>query len=91
MGLRRIYRSGENENSQIQWLKTARNEDDLGRLGDLVETVERAVENEIYYPIETPLNCSMCAFRQECREWRPQKRYSELTPELVELNGVGAC
>lgn len=76
---------------KIQRLKTARNEDDLGRLGDLVENVERAVDNEIFYPIESPLNCSMCAFRQECREWKPQKRYSESTPELVELNGVGAC
>ncbi len=76
---------------KIQHLKTARNEDDLGRLGDLVENVERAVKNEIFYPVETPLNCSMCAFRQECREWKPQKKHLEPTPELVELNGVGVC
>ena len=28
-------------------MKTARNEDDLGRLGDLVENIERAVANKI--------------------------------------------
>ena len=76
---------------KIQRLKTARNEDDLGRLGDLVENVERAVDSEIFYPVETPLNCSMCAFRQECREWKPQRRHLESTPDLVELNGVGVC
>ncbi|QDT29901.1 PD-(D/E)XK nuclease superfamily protein [Gimesia panareensis] len=76
---------------KIQRLKTARNEDDIGRLGDLVETVERAVENEIFYPIETPVNCSMCAFRKECREWKPRKTVTEQNPELVELNGVEVC
>ncbi|MCA8988383.1 MAG: PD-(D/E)XK nuclease family protein, partial [Planctomycetaceae bacterium] len=56
---------------KLQRLKTARAEDDLGRLGDLIENVERAVANDIFYPVETPLNCSTCPYRSQCREWKP--------------------
>ena len=76
---------------KLQRLKTSRTEDDLGRLGDLVQNVERAVANEIFYPIETPLNCSTCPYRQECREWKPKGTQSEAAIELHELNGAGAC
>lgn len=76
---------------KLQRLKTSRTEDDLGRLGDLVQNVERAVANEIFYPIETPLNCSTCSYRQECREWKPKGAQSEAAIELHELNGAGAC
>ncbi|MBR9802913.1 PD-(D/E)XK nuclease family protein [bacterium] len=76
---------------KLQRLKTSRTEDDLGRLGDLVQNVERAVANEIFYPIETPLNCSTCSYRQECRAWKPKGTQSEAAIELHELNGAGAC
>jgi putative RecB family exonuclease len=76
---------------KLQKLKTARNENDLGRLGDLVENVERAVKNEIFYPVETPLNCSTCSYRQQCREWKPERKECDERHELVELNGVGTC
>lgn len=58
---------------KIQKLKTSRLQEDLDRLGDVVKNVETAVENQIFYPIENPMNCSGCPFREECREWRPTR------------------
>jgi putative RecB family exonuclease len=53
----------------IQRLETVRTDCDLARLGDIVETVERAIEAETFYPVESPLNCSGCPFFKPCREW----------------------
>lgn len=76
---------------KLQRLKTARTEEDLGRLGDLVQNVERAVSNDIFYPVETPLNCSTCPFRQPCRDWKPKGTAADAAIEVHELNGAGAC
>jgi putative RecB family exonuclease len=75
---------------KFQRLTTARNESDVGRLGDIVENVERAVDQSIFFPIESPLNCSTCPFRQSCRQWKPERK---LVPQLdlVRLNGHVAC
>jgi putative RecB family exonuclease len=54
----------------IQYLNTARCDSDLGRLGDVVQAVERAIDAEAFYPIESPMNCSGCSFYKQCREWR---------------------
>jgi CRISPR/Cas system-associated exonuclease Cas4 (RecB family) len=54
---------------KIQRLTTVRNEDDLARLGDIVEGIERGLQAQAFYPVETPLNCSTCPYRQPCREW----------------------
>jgi hypothetical protein len=54
---------------KVQQIEAIRTIADFGRLGDLVEVVERAVEAEIFYPQESPLNCSTCQFFRECREW----------------------
>jgi len=35
---------------KVQRLSTIRNDDDRGRLGDLIQTVERAVDYDIFYP-----------------------------------------
>ena len=59
---------------KIQKLKTSRSQEDLDRLGDVAKNVEQAVENEIFYPIESPMNCSGCPFREECRDWRSPKQ-----------------
>ena len=76
---------------KLQRLKTARTEEDLGRLGDLVQNIERAVINEIFYPVETPLNCSTCCYRQQCRDWKPPGIAADAAIEVHELNGAGAC
>jgi len=53
----------------VQYLNTARCDSDLSRLGDVVQSVERAIEAEAFYPIESPMNCAGCAFYKQCREW----------------------
>ena len=75
---------------KLQRLTTTRSESDLGRLGDIVENVERAVDEQIFFPIESPLNCSTCPFRQPCLQWKPKRN---LAPplELPRLNGHVAC
>ena len=66
---------------KIQRLKTSRYAEDCGRLGDLVQTIQRAVDLGIFYPVESPMNCSTCPYRQPCRE-----RGQSLPPqELVQL------
>ena len=61
---------------KVQRLHTSRFPEDCGRLGDMVQTIQRAVDLGIFYPVESPMNCSTCPFRQPCREWgkgsRPQ-------------------
>lgn len=54
---------------KVQRLTTSRYTTDFGRLGDLVESVQRAVDLGIFYPVESPMNCATCAYRQPCREW----------------------
>jgi len=66
---------------KIQKLTTVRNDEDLGRLGDIVQTIERAIEANVFFPVENPLNCSTCPFRQPCREWSQTEN-----PELIQLN-----
>lgn len=66
---------------KIQRLRAVCHEDDLARLGDIVENIERAIEAKVFYPVETPLNCSTCPYRQPCREWGMTGQ-----PELVQLN-----
>jgi len=56
---------------KVQRLKTSRFPEDSGKLGDLVQAVGRAVELEVYYPVENTMNCSGCSYRQQCREWGP--------------------
>lgn len=66
---------------KVQRLNTVRTDEDLGRLGDIVETIERAIQAKAFYPVENPLNCSTCPYRQPCREWRNSE-----SPELIQLN-----
>jgi CRISPR/Cas system-associated exonuclease Cas4 (RecB family) len=66
---------------KVQRLTTVRTDEDLSRLGDIVETIERAIQAKVFYPVETPLNCSTCPFRQPCREWGRTEN-----PELIQRN-----
>lgn len=69
---------------KVQRLQTSRYADDCGRLGDLVEKVQRGVDLGIYYPVESPMNCANCSFRQPCREWGASSRQ----PETISLSSV---
>jgi putative RecB family exonuclease len=75
---------------KFQRLTTARNESDVGRLGDIVESVERAVDQRVFFPIESPLNCSTCPYRQPCLQWKPDRNLGPQL-ELIRLNGHVAC
>lgn len=72
---------------RLQTIPTSRMENDLQRLGDLVEAVERAVAQRHFYPVETPLNCSGCPFRSPCREWQGP---SHVPVELPRYAGNGS-
>ncbi len=67
---------------KIQRIKTSRYAEDCGRLGDLVETIQRAVDFNVFYPVESPMNCSTCSYREPCREWGQR---SNQQSELVQL------
>jgi CRISPR/Cas system-associated exonuclease Cas4 (RecB family) len=56
---------------QLQTLFTTRRAEQMTRLADLVATVQQAIAADVFYPVESPWNCSGCPFRSECREWRP--------------------
>ena len=71
---------------KIQRLKTSRYAEDCGRLGDLVQTIQRAVDLGIFYPVESPMNCSTCPYRQPCREWGQKPRaQDEFVPLTIPL------
>jgi CRISPR/Cas system-associated exonuclease Cas4 (RecB family) len=55
---------------QIQCLDTVRDEADIGRIGDIAQAIQRVIEAGVFYPIESPMNCSSCPFFKPCREWK---------------------
>jgi putative RecB family exonuclease len=76
---------------RVQIVSANRDEADLGRLGDVVQMVERAIGAGIFYPIETPLNCSSCPYRTPCREWGPAPAAPTLQPSLSILRRAKTC
>ena len=54
---------------KVQKIGAIRTISDYRRLGDLIGVVEKAVEAEVFYPVESPINCSGCPFYRPCREW----------------------
>jgi CRISPR/Cas system-associated exonuclease Cas4 (RecB family) len=70
---------------KIQHLDAKRSPEDLGRLGDIIETVERAVQAKIFLPNESPLNCSTCPYREPCRDWGRPKIPAESLLPVVEV------
>lgn len=71
---------------KVQRITTTRESAEFGRLGDLVQTIERSTELGIFYPVENPMNCGNCTFRRQCLEWGKPKPYStdSDTQELAE-------
>jgi putative RecB family exonuclease len=66
---------------QVQRLTTDRTESDLGRLGDTVQSVQRAIEAGAFYPVENPMNCSGCPYRGPCKEWQGDSGFQGLDEE----------
>ena len=53
---------------------TMRSADELQRMEWLVNRIERSVENGVFYPNESVMNCGECPYRERCklehRKWR---------------------
>ncbi len=75
---------------KVQRLQTSRFPDDCGRLGDMVQTIQRAVDLGIFYPVENPMNCSTCPFRQPCRDWG-QRTWPQTEMVTLELSQEAAA
>jgi CRISPR/Cas system-associated exonuclease Cas4 (RecB family) len=54
---------------KVQRVEAVRTNSDFGRLGDIIGAVERAIDAGSFFPVESPLNCSGCAYFRECRSW----------------------
>ena len=77
--------------TKLQRLKTARYDEDSGRLGDMIQTVERAIQLNVFYPVESPMNCSTCPYRQPCRDWGRNSKPVEAFVPLEELREAATC
>lgn len=77
---------------KVQRARTARMPDDFVRLGDIAQTVERAVDAGIFYPVESAFNCSTCSYRKPCREWQSSQTLTEPGRRIpLELAGEDGC
>ena len=76
---------------KIQRLQTSRYAEDCGRLGDLVQTIQRGVDLGIFYPVESAMNCSTCPYRQPCREWGQRTLPQTELVKLEISQEVAAC
>jgi len=75
---------------KVQRISLVRDQGDVGRLGDLVQAIERAIEAKAFFPIESPMNCSNCPHREPCCEWgRPSE--SDESTRLNGLVGTPSC
>ena len=54
---------------KVQKIQAIRSTSDYRRLGDIIGAVESGVNSEVFYPVESPINCSGCQFYRPCREW----------------------
>lgn len=69
---------------KVQKIQAIRGISDYQRLGDVIGVVEKAVEAGVFYPVESPINCSGCPFYRPCREWSGQGISGELIHDEAE-------
>ncbi len=69
---------------KVQKIQAIRTISDYQRLADVIGVVEKAVEAGVFYPVESPINCSGCPFYRPCREWRGQGNSGELIQAEIE-------
>jgi CRISPR/Cas system-associated exonuclease Cas4 (RecB family) len=60
---------------KLQKIEAIRNQSDFRRLGDVIEAVQRGVDSGVFYPVESPLNCSSCSYHRECRGWSGTRNF----------------
>lgn len=71
---------------RIQRLDTVRDADNTSRLGDIVQNIWKSIRMDAFYPIESPMNCNGCPYRQPCKEWG---REQTIKPELLSFSTNG--
>ncbi len=76
---------------KVQRIQAIRNVSDFRRLGDIIEAVDRSIEAESFYPIESPLNCSGCSFYRECKSWSGPETSSFGDQEVHESEEPALC
>lgn len=81
---------------KLQRLTTSRTDHDLRRLGDIIKQVQRAVDAEMFYPCESPQNCSDCSYRKPCASWSASSSNEGFTESPLlqlnpSLNGCATC
>ena len=52
---------------------TERNEADFLRFERLAQTIESAVQRDVFYPNETGFSCADCPYKTKCRLWHVRK------------------
>lgn len=75
----------------VQYLETRQDDENFGRLGDVVQSVELAINAGAFYPVENPLNCSGCPFRKPCREWSGGNQESIQRNQTSRTSEAAAC
>ena len=63
----------KNKTPVIERNTTTRSPEDFARLERLVETAERIVAHELFYPSEQSFACGGCAFQGPCKAWHRQQ------------------
>ena len=62
----------KNKTPVVERNHTTRSPDDFLRLERMVETADRIVAQEIFYPSEQSFACGSCAFQEPCKAWHRQ-------------------
>ena len=63
----------KNKTPVVERNHTTRSPEDFSRLERLVETAERIVAHELFYPSEQSFACGGCAFQGPCKVWHRQQ------------------
>lgn len=74
---------------KVQKIQATRTVSDFGRLGDIIGAVELGVHSGVFYPVESPINCSGCPFYRPCKEWSGTS-VGRVTNQL-DLGELAAC
>ena len=81
----------KNKTPLLQELSTTRDETDYRRVGEIASQVGQAVQSDIFYPNESPMNCSTCPYRSPCRDWS-RSNLEPTAAQCVQLSSeVAAC
>ena len=81
----------KNKAPLLQELTTTRDQEDFQRVGEITHQVQHAVQNNIFYPNESPMNCSTCPYRGPCRDWSGDRTTDSLAEVVQPRTEVASC